>query len=43
MSILTTVEAVPSRLLAIYESLFESENGETEERRLEACATPSRP
>lgn len=39
MSILTTVEAVPSRLFAIYGSLFDSENGETEER-LEAWATP---
>ncbi|MCW0021402.1 protein DpdG [Rhizobium sp. BT-226] len=39
MSIITTVEAVPSRLYAIYSSLFDSESGEVRER-LEAWATP---
>lgn len=39
MSIITTVEAVPSRLYAIYASLFNSENGEGRER-LESWATP---
>jgi len=39
MSIITTVEAVPSRLFAIYASLFESESGENKER-IEAWATP---
>ena len=39
MSIITTVEAVPSRLFAIYSSLFDSENGEDKER-IQAWATP---
>ena len=39
MSIITTVEAVPSRLFAIYSSLFDSENGEFKER-IQAWATP---
>jgi hypothetical protein len=39
MSIITTVEAVPSRLFSIYESLFDSETGETKDR-IEAWATP---
>ena len=39
MSIITTVEAVPSRLFAIYSSLFDSENGEVKER-IQAWATP---
>ena len=39
MSIITTVEAVPSRLFAIYASLFESGSGENKER-IEGWATP---
>lgn len=39
MSIITTFEAVPSRLFAIYEALFDSENGEVKDR-IEAWATP---
>ncbi len=39
MSIVTTFEAVPSRLFAIYAALFESENGEVKDR-IEAWATP---
>jgi hypothetical protein len=39
MSIITTAQAVPSRLFAIYASLFDSENGEVKER-IEAWATP---
>ena len=39
MSIITTVEAVPSRLFAIYSSLFDSESGE-DKRRFQAWATP---
>ena len=39
MSIVTTAQAVPSRLFAIYSSLFESENGEGRER-IEAWSTP---
>ncbi|WP_425985273.1 protein DpdG [Ensifer sp. R-19] len=39
MSIITTAQAVPSRLFAIYSSLFDSENGEVKER-IEAWATP---
>lgn len=39
MSIVTTAQAVPSRLFAIYAALFESENGEVKER-IEAWATP---
>ena len=39
MSIITTVEAVPSRLFAIYSSLFDSENGE-DKKRFQAWATP---
>jgi hypothetical protein len=40
MSIVTTAQAVPSRLFAIYASLFDSENGEVKER-IESWATPS--
>jgi len=32
MSIVTTAQAVPSRLFAIYTSLFNSANGEVKER-----------
>ena len=39
MSIVTTAQAVPSRLFAIYAALFESETGEIKER-IEAWATP---
>lgn len=39
MSIITTFEAVPSRLFAIYSALFDSENGEVKDR-IEAWATP---
>lgn len=39
MSIISTVEAVPSRLLAIYASLYESGSGENKER-IEGWATP---
>ena len=39
MSIITTVEAVPSRLFAIYSSLFDSESGE-DRKRFQAWATP---
>lgn len=39
MSIVTTAQAVPSRLFAIYASLFDSENGEVKDR-IEAWATP---
>ena len=39
MSIVTTFEAVPSRLFAIYAALFDSENGEVKDR-IEAWATP---
>jgi len=39
MSIVTTAQAVPSRLFAIYATLFDSENGEVKER-VEAWATP---
>jgi len=39
MSIVTTAQAVPSRLLAIYAVLFAAEQGESRER-IEACATP---
>jgi hypothetical protein len=39
VSIITTVEAVPSRLFAIYASLVDSENGEARER-IESWATP---
>ncbi|MBZ9803381.1 protein DpdG [Mesorhizobium sp. ES1-6] len=39
MSIITTVEAVPSRLFAIYATLFDSENGEPKDR-IESWATP---
>ena len=39
MSILTTAQAVPSRLFAIYAALFDSENGEVKDR-IEAWATP---
>ncbi|MEP9403671.1 protein DpdG [Sphingomonas sp. VNH70] len=39
MSIVTTFEAVPSRLYAIYAALFDSESGEVKDR-LEAWATP---
>lgn len=39
MSIITTAQAVPSRLFAIYASLFESEAGEIKDR-IEAWATP---
>jgi hypothetical protein len=39
MSIVTTAQAVPSRLFAIYASLFDSEHGEPRER-LESWATP---
>lgn len=40
MSIVTTAQAVPSRLFAIYATLFDSENGEVKER-IESWATPS--
>lgn len=40
MSIVTTAQAVPSRLFAIYASLFDSENGEVKDR-IEAWATPA--
>lgn len=39
MSIITTAQAVPSRLYSIYASLFDSTNGESKER-LEAWSTP---
>jgi len=39
MSIVTTAQAVPSRLYAIYAALFDAENGELKDR-LEAWATP---
>jgi hypothetical protein len=39
MSIITTWEAVPSRLFSLYASLLDSPSGETKER-LEALATP---
>lgn len=39
MSIVTTAQAVPSRLYAIYAALFDAESGESKER-LEAWATP---
>jgi hypothetical protein len=39
MSIVTTAQAVPSRLFALYAALFESENGEVKDR-IEAWATP---
>ena len=39
MSIITTVEAVPSRLFTIYSSLFDREDGEVKER-IQAWATP---
>ena len=39
MSIITTAQAVPSRLFAVYASLFDSETGELKER-IEAWATP---
>lgn len=39
MSIITTAQAVPSRLFAIYSTLFDAENGEVKER-IEAWATP---
>jgi hypothetical protein len=39
MSIITTVEAVPSRLFAIYATLYAAENGEPRER-IESWATP---
>jgi hypothetical protein len=39
MSIITTAQAVPSRLFSIYASLFGSPSGESKER-LEAWATP---
>jgi hypothetical protein len=39
MSIVTTAQAVPSRLFAIYATLFDSENGEVKDR-IEAWATP---
>lgn len=39
MSIVTTAQAVPSRLFAIYASLFESDAGEIKDR-IEAWATP---
>lgn len=39
MSIVTTAQAVPSRLFAIYAALFNSENGEVKDR-IEAWATP---
>lgn len=39
MSIVTTAQAVPSRLFAIYATLFNSENGEVKSR-IEAWATP---
>lgn len=40
MSIVTTAQAVPSRLFAIYAALFDNENGEVKDR-IEAWATPS--
>jgi hypothetical protein len=39
MSIISSWEAVPSRLFAIYATLFDSENGEVKDR-IEAWATP---
>jgi hypothetical protein len=39
MSVVTTAQAVPSRLFAIYAALFDSENGEVKDR-IEAWATP---
>lgn len=39
MSIITTAQAVPSRLYAIYAALFDAETGEPKDR-LEAWATP---
>ena len=39
MSIVTTAQAVPSRLFAIYATLFDTENGELK-NRIEAWATP---
>jgi hypothetical protein len=39
MSVVTTFEAVPSRLYAIYAALFDSEGGEVKDR-IEAWATP---
>ena len=39
MSIVTTAQAVPSRLFAIYAALFDSESGEVKDR-IEAWATP---
>lgn len=39
MSIVTTAQAVPSRLYAIYAALFDTENGEVKDR-IEAWATP---
>jgi hypothetical protein len=39
MSIITTAQAVPSRLFAIYAALFDTESGEPKDR-LEARATP---
>ena len=39
MSIITTVEAVPSRLFAIYSTLFDNKNGVVKER-IQAWATP---
>ena len=39
MSIITTAQAVPSRLFAIYAVLFDAEHGEPKDR-LEAWATP---
>ena len=39
MSIITTAQAVPSRLFAIYAALFDSENGEVK-GRIESWATP---
>lgn len=39
MSIVTTAQAVPSRLFAIYAALFDTEQGESKER-LESWATP---
>jgi len=39
MSIITTAQAVPSRLFAIYASLYDNENGELKDR-LKDCSTP---
>ena len=39
MSILTTAQAVPSRLYSLYASLADNANGEVRER-LEALSTP---